>query len=102
MRIKTDIFAYCAASAKIQFYFCIGVSHAGGWGVGRSRTCLYIGRWTGLCQSGVAAGLDVDQFSTLVIFLWYKRIFLEGKIAAARVLWSELMQEHFEQKIQNR
>ena len=53
------------------------------------------------CRTGLAAGLDIDQFAPRLSFFWgvSMNFYMEvAKFRAARKLWAHLMKENFNPK----
>jgi methylmalonyl-CoA mutase len=53
------------------------------------------------CRTGIAAGLDIDQFAPRLSFFWgvSMNFYMEiAKFRAARKLWAHLIKENFDAK----
>ena len=102
MRIVSDIFAYCAAEMPKFNFISVSGYHMQEAGASADLELAYtLADGLAYVRAGVAAGLDVDQFAPRLSFFFgtSMHFFMEvAKLRAARVLWSELMQQHFEPK----
>ena len=102
MRIVSDIFAYCAAEMPKFNFISVSGYHMQEAGASADLELAYtLADGLAYVRAGVAAGLDVDQFAPRLSFFFgtSMNFFMEvAKLRAARVLWSELMQQHFEPK----
>jgi methylmalonyl-CoA mutase len=99
MRIVSDIFAYCAAEMPKFNFISVSGYHMQEAGASADLELAYtLADGLAYVRAGVAAGLDVDQFAPRLSFFFgtSMNFFMEvAKLRAARVLWSELMQQHF-------
>ena len=104
MRIVSDIFAYCAAEMPKFNFISVSGYHMQEAGASADLELAYtLADGLAYVRAGVAAGLNVDQFAPRLSFFFGTgmNFFMEvAKLRAARVLWSELMQQHFEPKNQ--
>ncbi|MDC0062428.1 methylmalonyl-CoA mutase [Candidatus Puniceispirillum sp.] len=102
MRIVSDIFAYCAAEMPKFNFISVSGYHMQEAGASADLELAYtLADGLAYIRAGVATGLDVDQFAPRLSFFFgtSMNFFMEiAKLRAARVLWSELMQQHFEPK----
>ena len=102
MRIVSDIFAYCAAEMPKFNFISVSGYHMQEAGASADLELAYtLADGLAYVRAGVAAGLDVDQFAPRLSFFFgtSMNFFMEvAKLRAARVLWSELMQQYFEPK----
>jgi methylmalonyl-CoA mutase len=101
MRIIGDIFRYC--SQKMPKFNCISISgyHMQEAGATADIELAYtLADGLEYLRTGIAAGLDIDQFAPRLSFFWGigMNFFMEiAKLRAARVLWAKLVQ-HFHPK----
>ena len=102
MRIVSDIFAFCAAEMPKFNFISVSGYHMQEAGASADLELAYtLADGLAYVRAGIAAGLDVDQFAPRLSFFFgtSMNFFMEvAKLRAARVLWSELMQQHFEPK----
>ncbi len=102
MRIVSDIFAYCAAEMPKFNFISVSGYHMQEAGASADLELAYtLADGLAYVRAGLAAGLDVDQFAPRLSFFFgtSMNFFMEvAKLRAARVLWSELMQQYFEPK----
>ena len=64
---------------------------------------VYLSLGIEYCRTGLAAGLDIDDFAPRLSFFWgvSMNFFMEiAKFRAARKLWAHLMKENFDPKNQ--
>ncbi|MFP3921449.1 MAG: methylmalonyl-CoA mutase, partial [Dichotomicrobium sp.] len=97
MRIVSDIFAYCATEMPRFNPISISGYHMQEAGATADLELAYtLADGLEYVRAGVAAGLDIDNFAPRLSFFWAigMNFFMEvAKLRAARVLWSELVQE---------
>jgi methylmalonyl-CoA mutase len=97
MRIIGDIFAYCAANMPKFNSISISGYHMHEAGAGAALELAYtIADGLEYVRTGVARGLDIDDFAPRLSFFWGIGMnhFLEiAKLRAARLLWSKLLQQ---------
>ena len=102
MRIVSDIFAYCAAKMPKFNFISVSGYHMQEAGASADLELAYtLADGLAYIRAGVAAGLDVDDFAPRLSFFFgaSMNFFMEvAKLRAARLLWSELMQQHFAPK----
>ena len=102
MRIVSDIFAYCAAEMPKFNFISVSGYHMQEAGASADLELAYtLADGLAYIRAGVAAGLDVDYFAPRLSFFFgvSMNFFMEvAKLRAARLLWSELMQQHFAPK----
>ena len=102
MRIVSDIFAYCAAEMPKFNFISVSGYHMQEAGASADLELAYtLADGLAYIRAGVAAGLDVDDFAPRLSFFFgaSMNFFMEvAKLRAARLLWSELMQQHFAPK----
>ena len=102
MRIVSDIFAYCAAEMPEFNFISVSGYHMQEAGASADLELAYtLADGLAYIRAGVAAGLDVDDFAPRLSFFFgvSMNFFMEvAKLRAARLLWSELMQQHFAPK----
>ena len=102
MRIVSDIFAYCAAEMPKFNFISVSGYHMQEAGASADLELAYtLADGLAYIRVGVAAGLDVDDFAPRLSFFFgtSMNFFMEvAKLRAARLLWSELMQQHFAPK----
>ncbi|MGB2099612.1 MAG: methylmalonyl-CoA mutase, partial [Candidatus Puniceispirillaceae bacterium] len=102
MRIVSDIFAYCAAEMPKFNFISVSGYHMQEAGASADLELAYtLADGLAYIRAGVAAGLDVDDFAPRLSFFFgaSMNFFMEvSKLRAARLLWSELMQQHFAPK----
>ncbi|MBK8956118.1 MAG: methylmalonyl-CoA mutase [Saprospiraceae bacterium] len=97
LRIIGDIFSYC--SRHMPKFNCISVSgyHMQEAGAGADIELAFtLADGLEYVRTGMAAGLDVDDFAPRISFFWGigMNFFMEiAKMRAARRLWSELIAE---------
>jgi methylmalonyl-CoA mutase len=97
MRIIGDIFAFCAA--KMPKFNSISISgyHMHEAGAGSALELAYtIADGLEYVRTGVARGLDIDDFAPRLSFFWGIGMnhFLEiAKLRAGRLLWAKLLEE---------
>ena len=100
MRIVSDIFAYCAAEMPKYNFISVSGYHMQEAGASADLELAYtLADGLAYVRAGVAAGLDVDDFAPRLSFFFgtSMNFFMEvAKLRAARLLWSELMQRHFQ------
>jgi methylmalonyl-CoA mutase len=95
MRMIADIFRYC--SAKMPKFNCISISgyHMQEAGATADLELGYtLANGLEYIRTGLAAGLDIDNFAPRVSFFWAIGMnhFMEiAKLRAARVLWAKLV-----------
>ncbi|XP_022079947.1 methylmalonyl-CoA mutase, mitochondrial-like isoform X2 [Acanthaster planci] len=102
MRIIGDIFAY--TSKYMPKFNSISISgyhlqEAGADNV--LEMAFTLGNGLQYCRTGLAAGLDIDQFAPRLSFFWAigMNFFMEiAKMRAARRLWAHLIRDHFQPK----
>jgi methylmalonyl-CoA mutase len=96
MRIIGDIFRYC--SARMPRFNCISISgyHMQEAGATADLELAYtLADGVEYLRTGIAAGLDVDQFAPRLSFFWAvgMNFFMEiAKMRAARALWASLVE----------
>ncbi|MFN7938951.1 MAG: methylmalonyl-CoA mutase [Bryobacteraceae bacterium] len=101
MHIIGDIFRYC--SARMPKFNCISISgyHMQEAGATADIELAYtLADGVEYLRTGIAAGLDIDQFAPRLSFFWGigMNFFLEiAKLRAARLLWAKLVRQ-FEPK----
>ena len=99
MRIVSDIFAYCASEMPKFNFISVSGYHMQEAGASADLELAYtLADGLAYIRAGVAAGLDVDDFAPRLSFFFgaSMNFFMEvAKLRAARLLWSELMQQHF-------
>ncbi|MDB2469752.1 methylmalonyl-CoA mutase, partial [Alphaproteobacteria bacterium] len=99
MRIVSDIFAYCAPEMPKFNFISVSGYHMQEAGASADLELAYtLADGLAYIRAGVAAGLDVDDFAPRLSFFFgaSMNFFMEvAKLRAARLLWSELMQQHF-------
>ncbi|MBS1825444.1 MAG: methylmalonyl-CoA mutase [Acidobacteria bacterium] len=101
MRIIGDIFRFC--SARMPKFNCISISgyHMQEAGATADIELAYtLADGVEYLRTGIAAGLDIDQFAPRLSFFWGigMNFFLEiAKLRAARLLWAKLVRQ-FEPK----
>ena len=102
MRIVSDIFAYCAAEMPKFNFISVSGYHMQEAGASADLELAYtLADGLAYIRTGIAAGLDVDDFVPRLSFFFgaSMNFFMEvAKLRAARLLWSELMQQHFAPK----
>jgi methylmalonyl-CoA mutase len=102
LRIVTDINAYTAKEMPRFNWISISGYHMQEAGASLDLELGYtLADGIDYVRAGVAAGLDVDAFAPRVSFFWNAGMnaFMEiAKQRAARLLWAELMEEHFHPK----
>jgi methylmalonyl-CoA mutase len=102
MRIVSDIFAYCASEMPKFNFISVSGYHMQEAGASADLELAYtLADGLAYIRAGVAAGLDVDDFAPRLSFFFgvSMNFFMEvAKLRAARLLWSELMQQHFAPK----
>ena len=102
MRIVSDIFAYCAAEMPKYNFISVSGYHMQEAGASADLELAYtLADGLAYIRAGVAAGLAVDDFAPRLSFFFgtSMNFFMEvAKLRAARLLWSELMQQHFQPK----
>ena len=102
MRIVSDIFAYCATEMPKFNFISVSGYHMQEAGASADLELAYtLADGLAYIRAGVAAGLDVDDFAPRLSFFFgvSMNFFMEvAKLRAARLLWSELMQQHFAPK----
>ena len=102
MRIVSDIFAYCASEMPKFNFISVSGYHMQEAGASADLELAYtLADGLAYIRAGVAAGLDVDDFAPRLSFFFgaSMNFFMEvAKLRAARLLWSELMQQHFTPK----
>ncbi len=97
MRIVGDVFAYC--SRKMPRFNSISVSgyHMQEAGASADLELAYtLADGLEYLRTGVAAGLDIDEFAPRISFFWGSgmNLFMEvAKMRAARALWARLVQQ---------
>ncbi len=102
MRIIADIFAY--TSKEMPRFNSISISgyHMQEAGATADLELAYtLADGIDYIRSGIAAGLDVDQFAPRLSFFWAigMNYFMEvAKMRAARLLWARLVQQNFAPK----
>jgi methylmalonyl-CoA mutase len=95
MKIVGDIFRYC--SAKMPKFNCISISgyHMQEAGATADLELGYtLADGLEYVRTGIAAGLDIDEFAPRLSFFWAIGMnhFMEiAKLRAARVLWAKLI-----------
>jgi len=102
MRIVSDIFAYCAAEMPKYNFISVSGYHMQEAGASADLELAYtLADGLAYIRAGVAAGLGVDDFAPRLSFFFgtSMNFFMEvAKLRAARLLWSELMEQHFQPK----
>lgn len=102
MRIVSDIFAYCATEMPKFNFISVSGYHMQEAGASADLELAYtLADGLAYIRAGVAAGLEVDDFAPRLSFFFgvSMNFFMEvAKLRAARLLWSELMQQHFAPK----
>jgi len=102
MRIVSDIFAFCASEMPKFNFISVSGYHMQEAGASADLELAYtLADGLAYVRAGVAAGLDVDDFAPRLSFFFGSSMnfFMEvAKLRAARLLWSELMQQHFAPK----
>ena len=97
MRIVGDIFAYCAK--KMPKFNCISISgyHMHEAGAPADLELAYtLADGIEYVRTGIAAGMEVDEFAGRLSFFWGigMDLFMEvAKMRAARVLWAKMLKE---------
>src|SRR5215475_527294 len=97
MRIVSDIFRYCAGN--MPKFNCISISgyHMQEAGASADLELGYtLADGLEYIRTGIAAGLDIDDFAPRLSFFWGIGMnhFMEiAKMRAARVLWARLIQK---------
>ncbi|MCC2690249.1 MAG: methylmalonyl-CoA mutase, partial [Rhizobiaceae bacterium] len=100
MRIVSDIFSY--TSREMPKFNSISISgyHMQEAGATADLELAYtIADGIEYVRTGVAAGLDIDQFAPRLSFFWAigMNFFMEvAKLRAARLLWAALVRKNFE------
>jgi methylmalonyl-CoA mutase N-terminal domain/subunit len=98
MRLVTDLFEYCTASAAMEFHFHQRLSHSRSW-VGRSAgSGVCVCKCHGDVAAAIQRGLNVDAFGQRLSFFFnsHNNFFEEiAKFRAARRLWACIMKEKF-------
>ncbi len=102
MRIVSDIFSYCVAEMPKYNFISVSGYHVQEAGASADLELAYtLADGLAYIRAGVAAGLNVDEFAPRLSFFFgtSMNFFMEvAKLRAARLLWSELMQQHFQPK----
>ena len=102
MRIVSDIFAYCAAEMPKYNFISVSGYHMQEAGASADLELAYtLADGLAYIRAGVAAGLGVDDFAPRLSFFFgtSMNFFMEvAKLRAARLLCSELMEQHFRPK----
>ena len=102
MRLIGDIFAYTAL--KMPKFNSISISGYHMQEAGATATlemAFTIADGIEYCRTGLAAGLDIDEFAPRLSFFWGigMNFYMEiAKFRAARRLWADLMEENFSPK----
>ena len=102
MRLIGDIFAYTAL--KMPKFNSISISGYHMQEAGATATlemAFTIADGIEYCRTGIAAGLDIDEFAPRLSFFWGigMNFYMEiAKFRAARRLWADLMEEKFSPK----
>ena len=102
MRLIGDIFAYTAL--KMPKFNSISISGYHMQEAGATATlemAFTIADGIEYCRTGLAAGLDIDEFAPRLSFFWGigMNFYMEvAKFRAARRLWAHLMEENFSPK----
>jgi methylmalonyl-CoA mutase len=97
MRIVGDIFRYC--SGKMPKFNCISISgyHMQEAGATADIELAYtLADGLEYVRTGIAAGLDIDNFAPRLSFFWGigMNFFMEiAKLRAARVLWAKMIRQ---------
>lgn len=99
MRIISDIFGYCAAHMPKFNFISVSGYHMQEAGASADLELAYtLADGLEYVRAGVAAGLPVDAFAPRLSFFFAigMNFHMEvAKLRAARMLWAELMQQHF-------
>ena len=102
MRIVADILSYTAESMPKFNSISISGYHMQEAGASADLELAYtLADGLDYIQTGVSAGLDVDQFAPRLSFFWANgmNFFMEvAKMRAARLLWAKLVSERFQPK----
>ncbi|MFD1694908.1 methylmalonyl-CoA mutase [Roseibium aestuarii] len=102
MKIISDIFAYTSANMPRFNSISISGYHMQEAGATADLELAYtIADGIEYARAGVAAGMDIDTFAPRLSFFWAigMNFFMEvAKLRAARLIWSQLMQENFAPK----
>ncbi len=97
MRIIGDIFAYCAARMPKFNSISISGYHMHEAGAGAALELAYtIADGLEYVRTGVARGLDIDDFAPRLSFFWgigMNHLLEIAKLRAGRLLWARLMQD---------
>lgn len=102
MRLIGDIFEY--TSKKMPKFNSISISGYHMQEAGATATlemAFTLADGIEYCRTGLAAGLDIDQFAPRLSFFWgvSMNFYMEiAKFRAARKLWAHLMKENFNPK----
>ena len=102
MRLIGDIFAYTALAMPKFNSISISGYHMQEAGATATLEMAYtIADGIEYCRTGLAAGLDIDEFAPRLSFFWGigMNFYMEiAKFRAARRLWAHLMEEKFSPK----
>ncbi|WP_028033313.1 methylmalonyl-CoA mutase [Chelativorans sp. J32] len=102
MRIISDIFAYTAQHMPKFNSISISGYHMQEAGATADLELAYtIADGIEYARSGIAAGLDIDQFAPRLSFFWAigMNFFMEvAKMRAARLIWAALVKKNFSPK----
>jgi methylmalonyl-CoA mutase len=98
LRIVSDIFAYTAANMPKFNSISISGYHMQEAGATQDLELAYtLANGAEYARTGLAAGLDIDQFAPRLSFFWAigMNFFMEvAKMRAARMIWAKLMKAH--------
>jgi methylmalonyl-CoA mutase len=99
MRVVSDIFAYCAKEMPKFNFISVSGYHMQEAGASADLELAYtLADGLAYVRAGIDAGLKVDDFAPRLSFFFGigMNFFMEiAKLRAARLLWAELMQQHF-------
>ena len=102
MRIISDIFAYCADQTPKFNFISVSGYHMQEAGASADLELAYtLADGLEYVRAGTAAGLDVDDFAPRLSFFFASgmNFYMEiAKLRVARLLWAEIMQQHFSPK----
>lgn len=102
MRIIGDIFGYTAKfMPKFNSISISGYHMQEAGATATIEMAFTIADGIEYCRTGLKAGLDIDEFAPRLSFFWGvgMNFYMEiAKFRAARRLWCDLMEEHFQPK----
>eukprot|EP01134_Creolimax_fragrantissima_P000801 CFRG0801T1 len=102
MKIIADIFGYTATHMPKWNSISISGYHLQEAGANSTLECAFtIADGLQYCQTGIDAGLEIDNFAPRLSFFWCigMSFYMEiAKMRAARRLWAELVKERFSPK----